>query len=307
MFRTHGRPRFILIVFRVALCAASFALNDQTLQAQRVTQSQIFISLVDPEGVPVADLKASEVNITEDGAACQVVQVEPIQWPSKLQLLIDNGQATTNPINSLRDGLRDLLNEIPDGVEMSMYTTAPQPRPIVRPTTEKEKLISGIGLIAPDNGAGAFFDALSEAATRIDRDKTPHFPVILMVGSTLGRSEARDRDFQRLQENIINHAAAVHIIVVARGGGTSGGVAQTEIGLAVTKLSGGRYENIATTTRLATLLPELGKKIAQSHRRQSHQHRITYQCPANKNQTPQTGASVTRPGSPIFTRNGHIP
>ena len=56
--------------------------------------------------------------------------------------------------------------KIPEGVEVSMYTTAPQPRPIGKPTTDKQQLLKAIGLIAPDSGAGAFFDALFEAANR---------------------------------------------------------------------------------------------------------------------------------------------
>ena len=59
---------------------------------------------------------------------------------------------------------------------MSLYTTAGTPRAIVKPTTDKQKLLNGIGLIAADNGAGMFFDALVEAADRINKDKTPGLP-----------------------------------------------------------------------------------------------------------------------------------
>ena len=86
-----------------------------------------------------------------------------------------------------------------------------------------------------------------------------------------------------------------------------GGGAQTEIGLAVTKLSGGRYENITATTRLATLLPELGKQIAQSQARQSHQFRVTYERPANAKIEARIGASVSRQATVILTLDGHMP
>jgi hypothetical protein len=188
-----------------------------------------------------------------------------------------------------------------------MYATAGTPRPLVRPTTDKQKLIDGIGLIAPDTGAGMFFDALSEAANRIARDKTPHFPVILMVGSDFGTVRASDPDFKKLQETILTRAVTVHIIVMSGGGGTSGGGAQTEIGLGLTKLSGGRYENINATTRLATLLPEWGKKIAESQARQSHQFRVTYERPANAKEQASIGASVRREGTVLLSLDGHLP
>jgi hypothetical protein len=287
-----------------AVIAAMLATNP-TLIAQK--QRQIFISLTGPNGAPVADLQAGEVSVTEDGVEGKVVKIEPINWPTKLHVLVDNGRANTNPMNGLRDGLKGLFEQIPEGVEVSMYATAGTPRPIVRPTTDKQKLLDGIGLIAPDSGAGMFFDALSEAAGRIARDKTPHFPIILMVGSDFGSVRASDPDFKKLQETILARAVTVHIIVMSGTGGTSGGGAQTEIGLAVTKLSGGRYENINATTRLATLLPEWGKNIAESHARQSHQYRVTYERPANAKEQASIGASVRHEGTARLSLDGHLP
>jgi hypothetical protein len=295
-----------LLTLGATLVAALWAVEPR-LAAQK--QGQLFIKIVGPDGMPVTDLQASDVTVTEDGVDCKTVKVEPIDWPIKLQVLVDNGKANTNPINPLREGLKALFDQIPDGVEMSLYTTSPQPRPIVKPTTDRQKLIDGISLIAPDSGAGAFFDALSEAAGRADKDKTPQFPVILMAGSDFGRVTALDREYQKLQENILKHAMTVHIIMMASnsGVGSSGGGSQTDIGLAVTKLSRGRYENIATTNRLATLLPELGKQIAQSQARQSHQFRVTYERPANAKAAAQIGASIGRQGTPTLTLDGHMP
>jgi len=282
------------------------AVLEPRLAAQK--EGQLFVKIVGSDGKPVEDLKTGEVTVTEDGAECKTVKVEPIDWPMKVQILIDNGKINTNPINPLRDGLTALLEAIPEGVEVAMYTTAPQPRPIGKPTTDKQQLLKSMALIAPDSGAGAFFDALSEAAARTDKDKTPHFPVILMIGSDLGRSDVRDRDFQKLQENIIKHAMTVHIIVASggAGGGASGGALQTDLGLALTKLSGGRYENITGGTRLATLLPEYGKRIAESNAKQSHQFRVTYERPTAKRGT-QLGTSISRPGTVSLSIDGHMP
>jgi hypothetical protein len=278
---------------------------DPVLMAQK--QRQIFVSLTAPNGTPVTDLKADEVSITEDGVDGKVLKLEPVDWPTKLQVLVDNGRANTTPINSLRDGLKGLFEQIPAGVEMSMYATAGTPRPLVKPTTDKQKLIDGIALINPDNGVGMFFDALSEAAGRIAKDKTPHFPVILMVGSDQGVVRASDSDFKKLQETILTRAVTVHIIVMSGGGGTTGGAAQTDIGLAVTKLSGGRYENINATTRLATLLPDWGKKIAESQARQSHQYRVTYERPANAKDQASIGAAIRHDGNAMISLDGHLP
>jgi hypothetical protein len=289
----------------IGLVTVAVWLVEPPLAAQK--QQQLFMSLTAPDGTPVTNLQASEVSVTEDGVECKIVSLEPISWPTKVQVLVDNGKPNTNPINSLRDGLKGLFEQMPAGVETSMYVIAGAPRPIVRPTTEKQKLIDGIALIAPDTNVGAFFDALSEAASRIEKDKTPHFPVVLLVGSDLGTVRASDRDYKKLQETILKRAVTVHVIVTTGGGGTAGGGAQTEIGLDVTKLSGGRYENINANTRLATLLPELGKKIAESNAQQSHQYRVTYERPANAKERPSIGASVRHEGTARISLDGHLP
>src|SRR6266853_235142 len=286
----------------VAVVTMAVASGESRLSAQK--QQQVFISLTAPDGTPVTGLQASDVGVTEDDVNCKIVKVEPISWPTKLQVLVDNGKATTNPINPLRDGLKALFDQMPDGVEMSLYTTAGTPRPIVKPTTDKQKLLDGIGLIASDGGAGMFFDALSEAAGRIDKDKVPGFPVIVMVGSDTAKVRVLDQEFNKLQQIIIDHGVTTHVIVMTSG--TSLGT-QAEIGLTVTKLSGGRYEGITAPTRLTTLLTELGKRIADSQARQSHQYRITYERPANPKAQPSIGAVVKREGAVQLSLRGNLP
>jgi hypothetical protein len=76
-------------------------------------------------------------------------------------------------------------------------------------------------------------------------------------------------------------------------GSASGGANQTQVGMAVTEATRGRYESIAAPTRLATLLPEIGKQVAASHEKQSHQFRLTVERPAGaKGDVGQVGAGA---------------
>src|ERR1051325_11234079 len=239
-------------------------------------QSQIFLSVSAPDGKRVEGVTAQDVTITEDGTACKTSKVEAVDWPTKVQILVDNGRSNTSPINPLRDGLKAFIDAMPDGVELSLYTTAGSPRPLVKPTTDKQKVLDAIPLIAPDSGAGMFFDALFEASERADKEKTPSYPMIVMIGSDFGSMRALDRDFNKLQMNVFNHGIKTHVLLNVGGqGGTSGG-AQVDLGINIAKLSGGRYENFSGTNRLATLLPEIGKDVAKSIAVQSHQYRVTY-------------------------------
>jgi hypothetical protein len=290
------------IGFGAALVSTAMLAGGPLLSAQ--AQRHVFIGLTAPNGTPVTDLSAGDVTVSEDGVDCKIVQLERANWQTTLQVLVDNGKPNTAPINSLRAGLKGLFQLMPEGVEMSLYTTAGSPRPIVKRTTDKEKLIDGVALIVPDSGSSVFFDVLSEAVGRIEQDKTLNFPVIVMVGSDVGEVNVSNEDFQKLQRIILTHAVTVHIIVTIGGPGDK---TQADLGLAVTKVGQGRYESISATTRLATLLPELGTSIAQSVARQSHQYRVTYERPPNPKERPRIAASVRREGSLTVSMDGRLP
>jgi len=280
-------------MLRYAALTGGLLLTSAPWAAAQKTQ-QIFLRATGANGAPVTDLQASEVKVTEDNVACKVLKVEPA-GPTKVQVLVDNGEINTNPINSLRDGLQAFFEKLPQGTEVSLYTTAPQGRPIVKNTTDKKKLIDAIAIIAPDRGAGSFFESLLDAVDRIDRDKTPGFPMIVAIGSNVGVETIRDRDIPDIQQKIVKDGIRVDVVLMTGGTNKSSGTgSQPEIGMAVTKLSGGRYENINSTTRLATLLPEVGERIAQAATRQQNQYRVTYEAPAKRNASANVGVSVAR-------------
>src|SRR5439155_24279315 len=199
------------------------------------------------------------------------------------RVIVARGKGTSTSVATPRSSLRRYFARSPADVEPSLLTSAPQPRAIVRPTKDRQQLLKGVDLIAPDSGAALFFDALVEAGNRSDKDKTDHFPVFMMLASDVGRnSSAMDKEFERLQKQIIQRAITVHFVILHSGGERVGAVAgalQTEVGLALAKLGGGRYENIAANTRLTTLLPEVAQQISQSNLRQTHEYRVTYARP----------------------------
>ena len=276
---------------------------------------QVFISVLDAAFEPVTDLEAKEVSVQLDGLECASPQIEAIEWPMKLTVLVDNGPGYTDSLAQLRTGLRAFFNEAPEGVETSLISIAPQPRWIVRPTTDRQKLLAGVDLLAPDSGAARFVDAIAEAADRISKDKSNHFPVVMMV-TTAGAegSQPRESQIEKLVKQIAERAATVHIVMVTPGGiqstRTVTGAIQVQVGLMLKEVTGGRYEAIAATTRLATLLPEFARQITDSNRRQSKQYRISCRRPASLGtKSPQRiTATTTRLGvNAVLTIDGHIP
>jgi len=270
--------RFLLILAFTAAATAPPARAQQ--------QGQLYISVLDADNMPVTDLEPGDISVVVDDVDCRVVKLEPVGKPMKLTLMVDNGPVLTKELATYRTALKAFVEALPPSLEVSLYTINPQPRTVVKPTTDRQQLLHGVDLIAPDTGAGMFFDALVEASERIEKDKSDHFPMLMMVASDFGRnSSAMDRDFEKLQKRIVQKGATVHFVILHGGGDRVNSVAgalQTEVGLQVTRLSGGRYENIAAPTRLVTLLPEFARQIAESNLRQTHEYRITYERSSSK-------------------------
>ena len=265
------------LLVAVALCVCATA---HDVRAQQ--QFQLFASVADASGKPLASLEPSDLRVMEGGVEAKVIKVEPVNWPVKLQLLLDNGVGLGGAnLQILKDGVKGLLEALPENVEVTIVTTAPQPRFLVRPTTDKAMMVDGLTRLAPDSGAGRFVESMNEATQRIEKDKSDHFPVIIMAGTSSGDANVLERDIKRIFERIQKKPTTVHVVLLnATAGSATGGANQTQVGMAVTEMTRGRYESIAAPTRLATLLPEIGKQVAASHEKQSHQFRLTVERPA---------------------------
>ena len=243
-------------------------------------QFTLFASIVDRTGVPVTSIDAADLRVKEHGSDATVLKVEPINWPTKLQILIDNGVGIggANFVN-LRSGVSGLIDALPPGIEVTVVTTAPQPRFVVRATTDRAAITKGLGLLSYDSGAGRFVDSLNEATQRIEKDKSDFFPAILAVGTNFGDSVVLDRDIKNIMQRLQKRPTTVHVVMFNGGQSATAGANQTQVGLAVTEFTKGRFDNINSATRFATLLPEIGAAIAKSHEIQRQQFRVTVKRP----------------------------
>jgi hypothetical protein len=294
----------LLMTVAVVLCATA-----GNMRAQQ--QFQIYASVADASGNPVTSLQPSDLRVTEGGAEAKILKVEPVNWPVKVQLLLDNGIGLgSGNIQILKDGVRGLIEALPGNLEVTMVTTAPQPRFLVRPTTDKAMMIEGLSRLAPDSGAGRFVESINEATQRIEKDMTDHFPVIIMAGTSSGDANVLERDVKRIFERIQKKPTTVHVVVLnSTAGSASGGANQTQVGMAITEATRGRYESIAAATRLATLLPEIGKQVAASHEKQGHQFRLTVERPAGKSGDPGQVSAGARGGLVLrgLSMDGRLP
>jgi hypothetical protein len=90
-----------------------------------------------------------------------------------------------------------MIKALPAEIEVTLITTAPQPRMVVRPTLQRDQLLRGVNGFAPEQGAPRFTDALVEYSKRVQKEvedtkKADSLPVLVMVSTTTGAGELRD-------------------------------------------------------------------------------------------------------------------
>ena len=261
-----NRPPLAAIAVFVA-CSLAFVGARLTLHAQE--QLDFIASFTDANGSPVTDAvgRAHDARRWREG---YVVYLQPVERAMDVTLLIDNGLGMGAAMAQVRTGAKGFFAALPEGSQLSLLTLAPQPRWLLRPTNSREGALRAVDRIVPDESRARFLDALIEAGERMGKQSEGRAPVIVAIGSNApDGSTALEQHFNKLARQLVEYSATVHTAVFASGvkaasvrmpGGISSDLQQT-IGFELAKLTGGRDEQIAASSRLETLLPEIGNRI----------------------------------------------
>jgi hypothetical protein len=272
------KVRGLLTVLIGGLVIAGLTPASGVLNAQS-RQLEFILSAVDASGAPVTDIKAEEVVMAENGAPGTIVKIEPFRIPVKLTVGIDNGPTSREAIAHYRTGLTGLVETLPPDVEVTIITTAPQPRTIVRATTDREQILKGVNGFAPENGNPRFTDTIVEFSQRLEREVKEKkvfdsLPILLMVSTAANEQTSyQATELNKALGVLAGRKARLMVVLSTTQLGNTD--RQALIGIPATKATRGRYEAVAVSSRLSTLLPEFGKDIAALNARHVNQFKVT--------------------------------
>ena len=174
-------PRSILGSIGVVVVAAS------VLYAQQ--QAQFLMPMTDENGAPVATFSPADLAIFEDGKPAKILKVEPKDSPLRVTLALDNGREMGDVLVHVRAAAREFFTALPDGVEIALMTTAPQPRFTVRPTKDRAVVPErrrnnreGYEWRTNDRGAPVRWRQLEEAHRRYVRPGDSWFDILAGTG-----------------------------------------------------------------------------------------------------------------------------
>ena len=289
------------------LLIAPIAIDAQQSQV-RPDQIQAFISPVDGSGVPVTDLKAEEIAMTENGAPGKVVSIDPFKLPIKLTLMVDNGNESATALASIRAGLTGLVEVLPADIEVTLITIAPQPAMYLRPTADRAQIMRAISRFGVDNDPPRFTDALVEYAERLEKEfkdkKLTYAPTLVMVSTTAQEASTSQRDtVEKALKSLAARGAKVSLAITTTKPTNNDSVdalkngRQALIARPIITQSRGKFESMVAFNQMAMLLPEWGREIALAHTRQINQYRVVIDRPGGATgPLNRPGLKLTRPG-----------
>jgi hypothetical protein len=299
------------------LTAALVAAVGVSLSAQPQV-FQFVVSATNTDGVPVSDLKTDDIVMSEGGERQKVTKVEPVAIPIKLTIAVDNGLESADAIAHYRTGLAGLVQALAPDVEVTLITTAPQPRTVVKPTTDREQILKGINGFAPESARPRFSDAVVEYSQRLqkeakDKKVAPYLPVMVMVSTAAIETRSYQPDeIQKAVQYLMTRKAKVNAIIASTRAGAialpdTDVTQQANVALPTTKATGGRFETLALANRLDTLLPEWGRDLAMLQARQITQFRVTVER-SHGGELQKPTIEIARPGlRGSVTLDGYLP
>jgi len=266
--------------------AAAIAAIGVWVSAQTPQVFQFYISATNADGMPVKDLRPDDVIMSENGVRQTVAKVEPVAIPIKVTIAVDNGLESADAIAHYRVGLKGLIEALPPDVEVTLITTSPQPRTVVKSTTDRAQILRGINGFAPESARPRFSDAVVEFSQRLqkeakDKKIAPYLPVLVMVSTIAIETRSYEPDdIQKAVQYLMTRKAKVNAVLASTRAGTialpdTDVTQQANVALPTTKATGGRFETLAVVNKLDTLLPEWGHDLATLDTLQSAQFRVT--------------------------------
>jgi VWFA-related protein len=232
----------------------------------QVDERVIYASVLDKNGSPVPNLSAKDFVVREDGVAREILRVAHDTDPLQIALLVDNSAVMRNKISDLRRALSAFVDATREGVQIGLITLAERPTIAVGYTADHAALHSGIDRLFAFPADNYLLDGIAETSQGLAK-RTMWRSVIVVITAT--GPEMSYLQYTEVLRTFREGGAALHVLALGMGSDDAG----REIVLGKgTSETGGRYENVLTSTSLEPKARQLANEI-------SNQYRVMYARP----------------------------
>jgi VWFA-related protein len=204
-------PSAVPVLVALALLGAALP-GVLTLRAAQENERALFVSVVDEDGLPVANMRTTDFVIEEDGVQREILRVGPARTPMQVAVLVDTSGSAQSAISDLRDGIQRLISGLGQDHEVALVAFGQRPQILTESTRSLDRLQDGIGKIfAFPNTAAYLLDALVETATGFERRTSPR-PVIVVI-ATEG-IDYSNRNARQALDALTEARVSTHVLVL---------------------------------------------------------------------------------------------
>ena len=274
--------------------------------AQNLTQ--LLVPLTNEDGTRAANITAADLMVAESGHLLKVVKVEPRDSPLRVTLAIENSRGLSQDFAQIRMGAKAFISALPQGIQVTIVSTAPVGRTVVKSTMDRGALLKGVDAISPDTGPGRFIESLVDWTQSVDKDKDKgsYTPVLVTIGSTFGDEQVRDADVKSAMNRLPALGAKVHTILYnAKTNAGGAAEAQLDVAQSAAQRTGGKFVNADNVQRIASALPELGAEVAKLQT--GGQYLLTVEWPKDVSPPANLAIAISAPSGVTVGRMTLVP
>jgi hypothetical protein len=246
------------------------------LGAQGTDTATVFVAVTDKGGKPLKGLTAADFSVAEDGAAKQVMTVEPASGPPSVALLVDRfGGDPTFSILAVRGALDTMVKTLHAGhpdTEISVTTIDPAAVPQIPFTMSVVEIRKFIDRLPPGVEQSVLLEGIMAGSASMAKANNPRRAIVALVAGY--KPEAGRIEIEVVARTLRDSRASLWVME-GRSSFGGGGVASATRDAALTELvpaSGGARLSVGVGTALETQAKRLCETLAS-------QYALTYAAP----------------------------
>jgi VWFA-related protein len=251
---------------------------------------EVYVSVVDRGGKPVADLTTADFTVREDNVAREVLKVGPATEPIAIAVTIDDSQSASRYIQFIRDGMKDFVRKLDGKAEIALSTFGDRPTPITEYTQSAAQLEKGIGTLFSRPGAGAqLLEAIVDLSRGIERREAPRKAIVVLLVDT--GPEFSNLYYPNVLDALKRSGATLHVFAIGQPSDSLNDE-QKNRNIVIadgTSLTGGRRDQVLAESAIPDRLVRLADEL-------TNQYVVSYSRPETLIPPEKLDVSVSKPG-----------
>ena len=179
------------------------------------------LAVSDAQGQFVADLRAEELRVLENGEPRELAHFERDERPLAVFLVLDTSVGAARVFRSQAfDAVWTFVSGLPQGAKCTLWSTGDRPRKLGALDGDRKAVDKKVGQGFAIEGANTLMDTLAEAAIALANESGRRRALVVLSGSGAGHTNRTPADVSKEARRA---AAPVFALMYAEGEGASAG------------------------------------------------------------------------------------